>query len=189
VSQPAAARPEAGTWQVHGERTVYSSDRIDVVLVDVEEPDGRRVPEHHVVRCHFPAAGCLVASEERGLLLIRRHRFITDSWGWEVPGGGIEPGESPVAAARRELEEETGWAAVGPLTPLVRYHPMTGLLRQTFSIHLARDARQVGPPASAEAAEVAWLPESEVERQLDAGEITDGFSLTALLAWSRLSRR
>ena len=51
-----------GEWQVHGERAVYDSDRISVVLVDVEEPGGVRVPEHHVVRCHVPAAACLVAA-------------------------------------------------------------------------------------------------------------------------------
>ena len=46
----------AGHWHVHGERNVYSSDRIDVVLADVQEPGGSRVPEHHLVRCHIRAA-------------------------------------------------------------------------------------------------------------------------------------
>src|SRR3954471_4320409 len=88
----------AGEWQLHGERTVYRSDRIDVALADVEEPGGIRVPEHHLVRCHYRAAACLVASAERGLLLVHRHRFIPGTWGWEIPGGGIEPGEEPVDA-------------------------------------------------------------------------------------------
>jgi 8-oxo-dGTP pyrophosphatase MutT (NUDIX family) len=176
--------PEHGRWQVHGERTVYSSDRIAVVLADVEEPGGVRVPEHHLVRCHIPAAACLVASPERGLLLIRRHRFIVRTWGWEIPGGGIEPGESPADAARREVLEETGWRPLGDLRPLVRYHPSSGLLDQTFSCFLATDAEPVGAPSSpGEAAEVAWLSPQRVERLIDDGEIVDGMALTALYAW------
>lgn len=173
-----------GEWQVHGERTVYSSDRITVTLADVEEPGGVRVPDHHVVRCHVPAAACLVAAPGRGLLLIRRHRFIVRTWGWEIPGGGIEDGERPVDAARREVEEETGWRPRGDLTPLVRYHPSSGLLDQTFSCFLAKDAERVGEPTSlGEAAEVAWLTPDEVVAKINAGEVVDGMALTALYAW------
>jgi 8-oxo-dGTP pyrophosphatase MutT (NUDIX family) len=175
---------QPGEWQVHGERTVYESDRLAVVLADVEEPGGVRVPEHHLIRCRIPAAACLVADPERGVLLIRRHRFIPDTWGWEIPGGGIEAGETPEQAARREAEEETGWRPVGPLTELVRFHPSTGLLDQTFSAFLAGAAEHVGDPTSVgEAAEVAWLGRAEILARLDTGEITDGLTVTALYAW------
>src|SRR3954452_21063564 len=165
----------AGEWQVHGERAVYDSDRISVVLVDVEEPGGVRVPEHHVVRCHIPAAACLVAVPDRGVLLIHRHRFIVRTWGWEIPGGGIEPGETAEDAARREVEEETGWRPVGALTPLVRYHPSSGLLDQTFNCFLATEAEHVGEPTSVgEAAEVCWLAADEAEARLEARGNDDG---------------
>ncbi len=56
------------------------------------------------------------------MLLLWRHRFITDTWGWEIPLGRAEPGEGPAEAAAREVEEETGWRP-GPLRPLLRIEP------------------------------------------------------------------
>ena len=44
------------------------------------------------------------------MLLLWRHRFITDTWGWEIPAGRVEAGEALEDAARREAIEETGWA-------------------------------------------------------------------------------
>lgn len=79
-------------WTVHGERTLYDSSWIRLALVDVEIPDGERF-EHHVVRMPAPAAG-VVVHDERGVLLLWRHRFVTDTWGWEVPAGRVDPGES-----------------------------------------------------------------------------------------------
>src|SRR5512146_1123073 len=112
-------------WTVHGERTLYDSDWVRLTLVDVEVPDGPRF-EHHVVRVPRPAAGAVVYDPERGLLLLWRHRFITDSWGWEVPAGGIDAGETAEQGAAREVLEETGWRP-GPLRELAVYHPSNGL--------------------------------------------------------------
>jgi 8-oxo-dGTP pyrophosphatase MutT (NUDIX family) len=118
------------------------------------------------------------------VLLIHRHRFIPDTWGWEIPGGGIEAGETAEQAAAREVLEETGWRPDGPLTPLVRLHPSSGLLEQTFHCFVACGARHVGAPTSVgEAAEVAWLTREQVVALIDAGEISDGLTLTGLYAW------
>src|SRR5690348_12490882 len=87
-------------WTVHGEREVYASPWVTVTLADIEIPGHERF-EHHVVRSPRPAAACLVDDPERGVLLLWRHRFITDSWGWEVPAGGVADGESLVEAAAR----------------------------------------------------------------------------------------
>lgn len=176
-----------GRWVVHGERVVYDSSWVSVALADVETPDGRRVPEHHVVRAPLQAAGCVVHDPGAdAVLLIWRHRFITDTWGYEVPAGRAEPGEAMADAAAREVLEETGWRPLVPLSLLARWHPSNGLIDQTFSAFLATGAVHEGEPSDpSEAARVEWLPVAEVERLVDAGEIRDGLSLTALLAWLR----
>src|SRR5947209_8496211 len=132
-------------WTVHGERSVYESEWVSLHLVDIEVPGHGRF-EHHVVRMPNHAAGTVVHDPGRGLLLLWRHRFITDSWGWEIPAGRIEPGESPIDAAAREALEETGWQP-GRLRPLVEYQPTNGLSDQVFHIYLADGATEVGPPS------------------------------------------
>jgi hypothetical protein len=75
-------------WRVHGERPIYESEWLRLVLTDVEIPGGERF-EHHVVRVPNQAAGTVVRDEQRGVLLLWRHRFITDTWGYEIPAGGL----------------------------------------------------------------------------------------------------
>jgi 8-oxo-dGTP pyrophosphatase MutT (NUDIX family) len=167
-------------WTVHGERSLYDSDWVNLRLVDVELPDGNRF-EHHVVRTPYEAAGTVVVDPTRGVLLIWRHRFITDTWGWEIPAGHIDTGEDPIDAAGREVREETGWTA-GPLRHLVSYNPMNGLADKRFHLFAADGATYAGAPTDANEAErIEWLAVDEVRRLVRVGEVRDGLSLTALL--------
>ena len=159
---------------------MYESDWVNLRLVDVEIPGGERF-EHHVVRVPGSAAGVVVRDPERGVLLLWRHRFITDTWGWEIPAGHVDPGEDPEIAAAREVLEETGWRA-GPLSPLFRYHPINGLTDQVFYVFLADGAVHEGEPHDrSESERVEWLTTARLRRALRKGEVLDGFSLTSLL--------
>jgi 8-oxo-dGTP pyrophosphatase MutT (NUDIX family) len=149
-------------------------------MVDVEIPDGPRF-EHHVLRMPNQAAGTVIRERERGVLLLWRHRFITDSWGWEIPAGRIDPGEAPIEAARREAVEETGWRP-GPLAPLIRYQPTNGLSDQVFHCFIADGAEYLGEPSDpSESERVEWKSVAEVRKIVGDGEMVDGFSLTAVL--------
>ena len=167
-------------WIVHGERALYESDWVNLTLVDVEIPGGRRFG-HHVIRIPHEASGTVVYDADRGVLLLWRHRFVTDTWGWEIPAGGIDPGESPAEAAARETVEETGWAP-GPLRHLVTYHPSNGVSDQKFHLFVADRATHVGDPTDpGEAERIEWVPLHDVRAIAQRGEITDGLSLTAVL--------
>lgn len=169
-------------WIEHGERAIYDSPWVSLHLVDVEVPGGARF-EHHVVRRDLPAAGVVVHDQDRGLLLLWRHRFITRTWGWEVPAGRVEAGEDLAEAAAREVLEETGWAP-GPLRHLLGYHPANGMSDQRFEVFAAAGATHVGEPSDpSEADRVEWVPVDQVRRLVTAGEIGDGLSLTAVLWW------
>ncbi len=179
-------------WTVHGERPIYESEWIRLVLTDVEVPAVGDHPahrfEHHVVRSRGPAAGAVVVDDRDGVpsvLLLWRHRFITDTWGWEVPGGGVDHGEASVDAARREVLEESGWAVggeVGTIEHLVDYFPMNGLGDNRFDLYLARGATHVGEPSDpSEAERVEWVPVDRLRTEIAEGRVHDGLTLTALL--------
>ena len=169
-------------WTVHGERSLYDSEWVRLTLVDVEIP-GRERFEHHVVRVPNQAAGVVVHDPARGVLLLWRHRFITDTWGWEIPAGRIDPGETAGQAGAREVLEETGWRP-GPLVPLVTYQPTNGLSDQRFHLFAAAGATHVGDPSDpAESERVEWVPLDELRAIARRGDMVDGLSLTAVLYW------
>lgn len=166
-------------WKVHGERPVYTSPWVNVHLIDVELPDGRRF-EHHAVRMQKVAAAVVLDGEGR-VLLMWRHRFITDTWGWEIPTGIVDEGETPAAAAAREVEEETGWRP-GPLTPLLAYEPSNGITDSEHYLFRADTAHYRGPPADAtESDRVEWIPLRDIGGLIDKGQLSDGPSLVGLL--------
>ncbi len=171
-------QPAVGTWLHRGESTIYDSPWVRLAIADVLMPDGTQV-DHHVVRMPWPAAGTIIVRDGR-VLLLYRHRFITDTWGWEIPAGAVDDGETIAAAAVREAAEESGWRPTA-VEPLCRFFPADGLVDQEFHIFLARDAVDLGGPTDRnEAARVEWIDVAEVRAMLLDGRIVDGLSFGAL---------
>lgn len=170
-------------WKVHGERMIYTSPWVSLAMTTVEPP-GVEPFEHHVVRMPGPAAGCVVTRDLGGgqqVLLIYRHRFTTDSWGWEIPAGGVDDGESPAEGAVREALEETGWRPIGDPVPVALFYPSNGSSDQVFHIFTCHGAEYVGEPSDpTEATKVEWVPTATVVELMRRGGITDGLSLTGL---------
>jgi 8-oxo-dGTP pyrophosphatase MutT (NUDIX family) len=125
-------------WTVHGERDLYRDQWVHLAAADVELPDGRHL-DHRIIRTAAPGAGIVMLNQRR-VLLIWRHRFITDTYGWEIPHGSIRPGEQPADAAVREAEEETGWRPGRPIRPLVYSQPSPGLMTSEHHIFRADSA-------------------------------------------------
>jgi len=112
--------------------------------------------------------------------LLWRHRFITDTWGWEIPAGKVEIGESPIEAGEREALEETGWQP-GPLQHLTTFHPTNGMSDHTFHVFLADGATHIGEPTdTSEATRVEWVPVTRVREFIASDDIRDGLSLCGL---------
>lgn len=176
-------------WTIHGERSLYDSEWVRLTLVDVELPSGSRF-EHHVIRMPAAASGVVVQDPAHdGVLLLWRHRFTTDTWGWEIPAGRVDDGETPEQAGRRETLEETGWRP-GRLRHLTTYFPHNGTSDATFHLFAADRAEHVGEPHDTDEAErVEWVPWPDIVAAMRAGTIADGLSLTALLWVMATDRR
>ncbi|WP_406475613.1 NUDIX hydrolase [Streptomyces sp. NBC_01615] len=166
-------------WKTHGERQIYTNPWVNLCLVDVQQPDGRRW-EYHVVRLRHLAVAAVV-NDRQEVLMMWRHRFITDSWAWELPMGLVEDGESPEEAAAREVLEETGWRP-GPIKPLIYAEPANGITDSQHHVFRADGATYAGPPTEKnESDRIEWIPLSEVRGMIDRREIVSSGSLVGLL--------
>ncbi len=166
-------------WKTHGERRIYTNEWVNLCLVDVQQPDGRRW-EYHVVRLRHLAVAAVV-NDRQEVLMMWRHRFITDSWAWELPMGLVEEGESPEEAAAREVLEETGWRP-GPVKPLIYAEPANGITDSQHHVFRADGAAYAGPPTEKnESDRIEWIPLSEVRGMINRREIVSSGSLVGLL--------
>jgi 8-oxo-dGTP pyrophosphatase MutT (NUDIX family) len=174
-----AADGEKSRWRTFGERTLYDSEWVWLGQVDVEMPDGERF-WHHVVRLPRAAVMVLIDDQER-VLLLWRHRFVQDRWGWELPGGLIDEGEEPEQTAIRELEEETGYRA-GRVEPLAEYQPMVGMVDSGHWVFVGRDPEKVTEPVEvSEADRIEWVPLASVPELIRQGQIWNSGVLIGLL--------
>lgn len=167
-------------WKVHSEKSLYTDQWLDVQTADVELPNGRHL-DHRFIRMG-PSAGAVVLDEaQENVLLLWRHRFITDAWGYEIPIGAVDSGESPAEAAAREVEEETGWKPAN-LRPMVVTHPSGGILDSTHHLYRAVGATHTGPPMdSFESTRIEWVPVDDLRRLIDKHQIVAGSTLVAIL--------
>lgn len=167
-------------WTVHGRRAIYESSWVSLYLVDIELPDGKRF-EQHVVQMARPVAAVVVVDDRDRVLLMWRHRHVTDTWGWEIPAGRVEEGESIEEAAARETEEETGWRPRS-LRLMVASQPSSGSIDSRHYLFLAEGAEHIGPPTDiTEASRIEWVPLASVRSMIAAGEIVNGPTLIGLL--------
>lgn len=177
--EPADQSLDSMRWQVFGERMLYDNPWVRLVKVDVQPPNGERF-EHHVVRLQRIALAAVVDAEDR-VLMMWRHRFVTDDWGWELPGGIVESHEDGPTSAAREVEEETGWRP-GSLSHLLTFQPMIGMVDSPHELYLAREAELIGEPSDPEeVGRIEWLPLEAVRDLIDKGEVLGSGSLVALL--------
>ena len=144
-------------------RTVYRGRVFDVVEESVRLPSGLR---QDLALVRHPGAVCVAALDASGrLLLVRQYRHAIGDWTLEIPAGRLEPGEEPLGAARRELEEETGYRA-HTWKPLRRFFAAPGFCSELLTLYLALELEAVRgggrPGDDDEEIETTWRTPAEV---------------------------
>jgi ADP-ribose pyrophosphatase len=120
--------------KVHKTTNLYRGKIFDVVLEKVTLPNGA-VKDREIVR-HPGAAAMVPLLEDGRVVLIKQYRHAVGEFVWEIPAGTLEPEEAPVACARRELVEETGYKAA-KFEKLTEILPAPGYTDEHIHIFLA----------------------------------------------------
>ena len=146
-------------------------------------PGGHRV----MVECvDHPGAVLIVPFISPGrVILLRQYRAVVKSWLYELPAGTIENGEKPLACARREIIEETGYRA-GTMRKLGRIYPVPGYSTEMITIFAAERLTEVGMACEDdEVIEPQIFNKKEVRTLLEKGRLVDAktISVLALCGW------
>ena len=166
-------------WRVTSSFVEHRTPFFSVLNENVIVSDGTQ-RTYHVISFPRPAVGVL-ARRGTDILLIRQYRFIVDEFVWAIPSGGVAEGESPTEAARRELEEETGYTAAR-LQPFLTSYASYGCSNQRFEIFIGDSVEPMARDFDrTEVLEARWFAREEVLRLVESNGIVDSLSLSPIL--------
>jgi ADP-ribose pyrophosphatase len=185
-------RKKSETAQVLSSTLKYKGPLFSVYSDKIIEPNG--VESTRDVIRHNGSVVILAIDDSKSkrdplIVMERQYRHAAGQYMWELPAGKIDGDETRLAAAKRELIEETGYRAK-KWTPLVRYFASPGFLGEWMQVFLAEgltlgDAQ----PEEDERIDLYLISLSEVLRLIDDGLILDGKTLIGVQYYARTRGR
>jgi len=168
--------------QVLSSKTVFRGRVFDVTRDRVREPNGVTAVRE-VIR-HSGSVVVLAVNDSTGepcILLERQYRYAAKDDMLELPAGRIDPGETALAAGKRELREETGYSA-RRWQKVLFFYPSPGFLEETMTVFVARGLKPgVAHPEADEFIEHELIPLRRVTEMVLSGEIRDGKTIAGVL--------
>ena len=162
-------------------REVYRCKLFGVTEDEAVDPKSGFAIKRSVVR-HAGSAVMLAQDEKRRILLVRQYRLPADKYLWELPAGRLDPGEKPLAAARRELAEETGYRA-RKWTRLASFWVSPGYVGERMTIFLAQDLTAgEATPMDDERIETRWFTRREIAEMIRTAKIEDAKTMIGFWA-------
>lgn len=161
---------------------IFKGHIFTVSVDDVELPNGLGEAKRELI-FHKGAVAVLAITKEGKIVLVKQYRKAIEAISYEIPAGKLEEGEagSEVAAALRELEEETAYT--GHLDFIYEFYTAIGFCNEKIKLYLARDLIKVDNPRPQDADEVIELLEVTYEEclgMIKSGQIKDAKTIMAI---------
>lgn len=165
-----------------GGETVFQGKILTVDVDEVQLDDGSKATRE-CIRHSGGAAVLYVAHNgvtPNGVLLVKQFRYLYGKEIWEIPAGKLETDEDPIIAAKRELEEETGYMG-GELVHLLDLYPSPGYTDEVIHIYEAENCRFNRQKLDeGEFLDVKLINLNEVLKMIESGEICDAKTVAAV---------
>lgn len=157
---------------------IFKGNVIEVEVQEVALPNGNTSKRELV---HHNGAVAVIAFNGNGeLILVRQYRKALEKAIAEIPAGKLEPGEEPLASAKRELQEETGISA-GKWTELVSFYTSPGFANELVYVFLAEELNEgVANPDEDEFVERIDVTLDEAKEMIRSGDIHDAKTIYAV---------
>jgi ADP-ribose pyrophosphatase len=171
---------------------VYEGPLFRVRHDKIIEPNGKHC-ERDVIR-HNGSVVILAIDDSKSkrdpwIVMERQYRHAANQYLWELPAGKLDEGEEPLAGAKRELAEETGYRA-NKWRPLVEYYASPGFLGESMKVFLAEGLKAGdAQPEEDEEIELRLVKLSDLLKSIEKGDILDGKTLTSVLLYARSKDR
>lgn len=171
-------------WKTLSSHPVYENPWTRVREDIAEMPNGKTTI-YGVVECG-DCVGVLPFIDDRRVVLVRQYRYVFDENNrWEMPTGGVKPGETLLEAAHRELREEIGYDA-SQLEQLNTYYTSKSVMHEIAHLYIGRDLTQIQAiPDETEFLEIETFPFDQVLQMVLKSEIRDSMTILAVLYAAR----
>ena len=167
-------------------KLIYSGRAIRLRVDTVQTPDGQQKTREIVE--HADCIAVIAIDDKDNVLLVRQFRKAAEKELLEIPAGGIDAGEDPDAAVRREMREETGYLPK-KVERIGGFYSAPGYCTEFLCLYLATDL--VPSPLSAEDTteiKLVRVPIAEISGLIQSGKIRDAKSIAGLLTYLRYKR-
>jgi ADP-ribose pyrophosphatase len=151
-----------------------------------KDPEGFEI-KRAIVQ-HAGSAVMMAIDEKGRILLVRQYRLPARDYLWELPAGRVDEGEKPLAAAKRELKEETGFQAKR-WTKLVSFFASPGYVAERMTLFVARDLTAGdAEPMEDERIQIGWFKLKEADEMIREGRIQDAKTIIGVSLWRRVRK-
>jgi ADP-ribose pyrophosphatase len=172
-------------WKTLSSQPIYANKWTQLREDIAELPDGRTTL--YGVVTFGQCVGVLPFLDDDRVLMVQQYRYVQqENHRWEMPTGGVHPGETPEVAAQRELQEEVGYSA-GRLEWVSSYYTSKSVCDETAHLYLGYDLVPAAlPPDETEFLEIAALRFADVLDMVVRSKIRDSMTVIAVLHAARL---